>query len=76
MWSYYFNYKSIKNINVQHKDISFWYNNSIFFQTFSKPTMFDLFSIKHIIFGKKDFCMIFFCFFFKFGVMESLVEFH
>jgi len=50
-----FSYKCFKNLNVQHNDIAFWYNNSIAFQTFSKPTMFDFFCIKHIFFVKKPF---------------------
>jgi hypothetical protein len=54
------------------------YNNSSFFQTFSKPKMFDFFCIKHI-FKKKlhDFFWVHFSFFFlKSGVMENLVEFY
>jgi len=48
IWSYYFSYKCIKNLNVQHNDMAILYNNSSFFQTFSKPKMFDFFCIKHI----------------------------
>jgi hypothetical protein len=77
IWSYYFSYKCIKFFN----DMEISYNNLSFFQTFSKPKMFDFFCIKHIIFCKKNFCMIlflgpFFFFLFQVGVMENLVEFY
>ncbi len=79
IWSYYFSYKCIQNWNVQHMAIS--YNNSSFFSNLFKAIFLNFFCIKHIIFCKKNLCMIFFFgvflfFSLKFGVMENLVEFY
>ncbi len=81
IWSYYFSYKCIKILNVQHNDMAIFYNNLNFFSNLFKAINFLFLLYKTHFFVKKtiawfSFLIHFSSFFLKSGVIKILEEFY